>query len=152
MKTETEEYKAKLFSKESKVRLEAINHLAKSDDIKQLEFLMNVLFKKRIGNGSSIAIKAIGKFQNKFGKSILLETYGLANYNEKKLIIEALLKLGVFKNFFSGNHLSKNIQEQLWALLFGLNSDQLKSILSLEPKEFKEKLDFAWKSTKHWRK
>lgn len=131
----------------------AINQLAKSGDMKQLEFLMRLLFENRIGNGPSIAIKAIGNANNEFGKSILVEMYGLANDNERKLIIESLIKLGVFKDFFpGGNHLHKNIQEQLWALLFASNSKQLKNILALGQQEFKEKLDFAWKSTSHWRK
>jgi hypothetical protein len=113
---------------------------------------MNFLFENSIGNGPSIAIKAIGNYKNELGKNILVEVYGRANDNEKKLIIESLLKLGVFKKYFSGNHLHKNIQEQLWALLSSLNSDKLKNILSLGQQEFKDKLDFAWKTTKHWRK
>jgi hypothetical protein len=151
MKTETQTYKAKLLSKDSKIRQAAINQLAKSGDIKQLEFLMHVLFEKRVGNDLSYAINSIGNFQNECGKKSLIEIYGSVNDNEKKLIIKSLLKLGVFKNFFSGNHLNKSIQEQLWALLFGLNSDQLKNIISLGQQEFKDKLDFAWRTTKHWR-
>ncbi len=113
---------------------------------------MNFLFENSIGNGPSIAIKAIGNSKNELGKNVLVEVYGRANSNEKKLIIESLLKLGVFKNFFSGNQLHKNIQEQLWPLLSSLKSAQLKNILSLGQQEFKEKLDFAWRTTKHWRK
>ena len=143
MKAETEIYKSKLLSKDSKIRMEAINQLAKSGDMKQLEFLMNLLIEKKIGNGLSIAIKAIGNSKNEFGKDILVDIYGIANGNERKLIIESLLKLGVFKNFFSGNQFHKNIQEQLWPLLSGLKSDKLKNILSLGQQEFKEKLDFA---------
>lgn len=152
MKTEREIFKEKLLSKDSKERTEAINQLAKSGDMKQLEFLMNFLFENSIGNGPSIAIKAIGNSKNELGKNVLVEVYGRANSNEKKLIIESLLKLGVFKNFFSGNQLHKNIQEQLWPLLSSLKSAQLKNILSLGQQEFKEKLDFAWRTTKHWRK
>jgi hypothetical protein len=152
MKTEMEIYKENLLSKDSKVRMEAINQLAKSGDVKQLEFLLNFLFENSVGNGPSIAIKAIGNTQNETGKTVLVEVYGRANDNEKKLIIESLFKLGVFKNFFSGNQLHKNIQEQLWPLLSGLNSDKLKIILSLGQQGFKEKLDFAWRTTKHWRK
>ena len=132
--------------------MEAINQLAKSGDMKQLEFLMNLLIEKKIGNGLSIAIKAIGNSKNEFGKDILVDIYGIANGNERKLIIESLLKLGAFKNFFSGNQLHNNIQEQLWSLLSSLNSNKLKNILSLGQQEFKEKLDFAWRTTKHWRK
>jgi hypothetical protein len=131
--------------------MEAINQLAKSGDMKQLEFLMNLLIEKKIGNGLSIAIKAIGNSKNEFGKDILVNIYGIANNNEKKLIIESLLKLGIFKNFFSGNQLHKNIQEQLWPLLSSLKSDQLKNILLLGQQQFKEELDFAWRTTKHWR-
>ena len=152
MKTEMEIYKENLLSKDSKVRMEAINQLAKSGDMKQLAFLLNFLFENSIGNGPSIAIKAIGNAQNESGKNILVEVYGRANDNEKKLIIESLFKLGAFKNYFSGNHFHKNIQEQLWPLLFALSSDKLRNILSLGQQEFKEKLDFAWKTTKHWRK
>ncbi len=152
MKTDTETYKSKLLSKDSKVRIAAINKLAKSGNINQLMFLMKLLFEKRIANGPSIAIKAIGNSKNECGEKILVEIYGLANDNEKKLIIESLFNLGTFKHFFAESHLYKNIQEQLWALLFGLSSDQLNNILSLGQNEFQEKLDFAWKTTKHWRK
>jgi hypothetical protein len=152
VKAETEVYKSKLLSEDSKIRMEAINQLAKSGDTKQLKFLMNFLFENSIANGPSIAIKAIGNSQNEFGKNVLVDVYGRANDNEQKLIIESLLKLGVFKKFFAGYQLHKNIQEQLWPLLSGLKSDKLKNILSLGQQEFKEKLDSAWKTTKHWRK
>jgi hypothetical protein len=152
VKTETELYKSKLLSQDSKIRMEAINQLAKSGDTKQLKFLMNFLFENSIANGPSIAIKAIGNSKNESGKNVLVDVYGRANDNEQKLIIESLFKLGVFKNLFSGNQFHKNIQEQLWPLLSGLKSSQLKNILSLGQQEFKKKLDFAWSMTKHWRK
>jgi hypothetical protein len=57
MKTETENLRAKLLSKEPKIQQEAIVQMAKSDDIMQLEFMMNVLLEKRIGNGLYNAIK-----------------------------------------------------------------------------------------------
>jgi hypothetical protein len=152
MKTETENLRAKLLSKDPKIQQETIVQMAKSDDIKQLEFMMNVLLEKRIGNGLSNAIKTIGNSENEIGQKILIAIYGSAKDNDKKLIIAALLKLGAFKNFFPGNQQSKNIAEQLWPLLFGLNSTQLENILSLGEAEFKNKLDFARKTTKHWRK
>lgn len=152
MKTESETYKAKLLSKDSKIRNAAIHQLAQSGDAGQLDLLLRVLVDKRIGNGLSTAIKAIGDFQNTAGKNALIEIYGAVNDNDKKLVIAGLLKLGTFEKFFPGGAATKHMQDQLWALLFGLNSAQLKSILALSPGEFMIKLDSAWKSTKHWRK
>lgn len=103
MKIDTEIYKEKLLSDDNKVRIESIQQLAYSQNTKELEFLMNTVFKKRIGNGPANAIKALGNSQNAAAINILIEFYTLAHTNERKLIIESLLKLGVFKSFFPSN-------------------------------------------------
>ena len=100
VKTESETYKAKLLSKDSKIRNAAIHQLAQSGDAGQLDLLLRVLVDKRIGNGLSTAIKAIGDFQNTAGKNALIEIYGAVNDNDKKLVIAGLLKLGTFEKFF----------------------------------------------------
>lgn len=143
--------KDKLFSKDSKIRKMEIEQTAKSGSSKQLALLMNLLVKQRLGNGLPVAIKAIGNSHNGHGKEGLINIYGQVNTIEKKLIIESLLKLGAFKDFFDGNHIHKNVSEQLWALLFSANSNKLRQLLALEPEEFQAELDFARKATKHWR-
>jgi hypothetical protein len=151
MKTEIENYAEKILSQNSEISTKAIKQIAQMGDYKQLSSLFSLLLKKHVGNGVTIAVKAIGNAQNQGGKDFLIACYEQANENEKKLIIESLLKLGVFKKHFFGKHYPVNIQEKLWALFSGLNSSKLKAMLSLETKEFHEKLDFAWKITKHWR-
>jgi len=152
LKIDIQTYKEKILSGEPKIRAAALNELCRYGTAPQLESLMALLLKNRVGNTVSLAIKAIGTSGNAEGVNALIEAYGTAKINEQKLIIESLLKLGVFRNFFEGNALHPNIMQQLWPLLQGCRIDQLKKIMSLTPEEFRKQIDFAWHSTKHWRK
>jgi hypothetical protein len=152
VKTETEKYKAKLLSKDRKILVAAINQLAKSGNKKEVEFLIGMVFKNRPPNGVTIALRVIGNSRNKNGIQALIESYGDASHDERQLIMECLLKLEVFSHFFSGIQTAKNIQDRLWPLLFPLKSSQLKEVLALSPEKFAERLEFAWRTTKHWRK
>lgn len=152
MKSSTNIFQSKLLSPDPKIRKLAIDQLAKSKDSKLLKLLMQQVLSKRIGNMPSLAIKAIGDSGNDAGISILIEIYGQVNDVEKKLIIESISKLGAFSSHMDGNVLHKNIQEQLWPLLFGLNSDQFRQMHNLNRKQFEEKLESASRITAHWKK
>jgi hypothetical protein len=152
MKPDLKTYGEKLLSRDSKVRMAAIHELAQSKHKKEVEFLIATVFKKRIANGVVLALKAIGNSGNKHAIQPLIDGYGYGNHEERELMMDCLLKLGVFDNFFPGDQDSKKIRERLWPVLFALNSDKLKKLLALSPKEFEAKAEFAWRMTKHWRK
>ncbi|HTF05627.1 MAG TPA: hypothetical protein VK826_16485 [Bacteroidia bacterium] len=152
MKVDLKTYGEKLLSKDGKVRVAAIDQLAKSEDKKEVEFLIGTVFKKRPPNGVSLVIRAIGNSRNAHGIQPLIDGYGNASHDERELVMDCLLKLDVFIKFFPGVQTSKNIREKLWPMLGGLNSSQLKNVLALSPEKFQEQLDFAWKTTSHWRK
>lgn len=151
MKNKIDQTKETVNSPNKNFRFQSVKEIAQTGDTGQLKILFKKLFQKRIGNEIAILIKAIGDFQNANGIEPLIDIYGEANKNEKKLINEALLKLGAFRKFFDGNKYPLNILENLEAMLFGASSPQLKRKLSLSKEEFLENLDFAWRTTKHWR-
>jgi len=76
-------------------------------------------------------------------------------YREKimsRQILEALLNIGAFENVIPGDASTPHLLENLWRLVFGNSSDQLRRIMNLSPEEFEKTLDFARKTTAHWNK
>ena len=151
MKSDTAVYKAKLNAADSKIRNTAIRAVAASGDAALLKFMLETVFRNRKGNSISVAVTALGDAANKEAVPLLPEYYQLANRNERRLIIETLLQLGAFDRVFGSNAAHKNNAEQLWALLFGSSTAQLKACLALPAHELRKELDFAWKATSHWR-
>jgi hypothetical protein len=146
------QYEAGLTSNDATQRSATIHQIVLNEGERQLSALMELLFQKRIGNGVAIAIQAMGDSNRSLCIPILIDAFGPAHDNEKHLIIQALLKLGAFEGCFPGSKPNPNIEAQLWSLLFGSNSNQLRNTLALSPTEFEAKLKFAWQTTKHWRK
>jgi len=152
MSSETNSLKDKLLSPDSKIRQRAIEQLVQTGNTADLKLLMKTVFSKRIGNTPSMAIKAIGNSGNEAAINILVEVYPNLHQNEKKLIIESVSRLGAFSSLIDGDPMHPNIQDQLWALLFGVNSDQFKNILTLDRKQFEKELESASRLTAHWKK
>lgn len=142
----------KLNSKDKRVQNDAIQLVISLKNVKELTFLLNYLHRKKIKNAYPKVIHALGMSANSSAIEPLIGIYGKATPTKKKMILKSLYRLGAFQRHFSGVHLSKNLEQRMWALFFSSSSEKLKKIIALDKQSFQKEIDFAWKITKHWRK
>lgn len=143
MKSEINSCKSKLNVADPKIRNTAIRAVAASADKTLLKYMLDTVFRNRKGNSVSVAVIAIADACNKEAIPFLIDSYQVASRNERMLIAEALLKLDAFDHIFSGNASHKNNFDQVWALVFGASSQQLRYYLELPADELRKELDFA---------
>lgn len=143
-----------IYSPDKDTQLNAVHKICNHGPVKEQLLLLKYLTtnRLRIGNSFALVIQALGNSDDPEVKNELINIYDIVNTNEKKMIIEALIKTGAFKKFFGENLPVQMFLEKLWPLLFSCSSDQLRDYLALDKAAFLEKLQFAQSITKHWRK